>query len=69
MLNEVKHLAIAREILRCAQNDIVHHLTCDKAVVLSFIKTNLIAKISQKCQKFVAENGILLRVSDISGPF
>ncbi len=41
MLNEpvlsevegVKHLAIAREILRCAQNDIVHHLTCDTAVV------------------------------------
>jgi hypothetical protein len=32
MLNEVKHLAIAREILRCAQNDIVHHLTCDTAV-------------------------------------
>jgi hypothetical protein len=32
MLNEVKHLAIAREILRCAQNDIVHHLTCDKAL-------------------------------------
>ncbi len=41
MLNEpvlsevegVKHLAIAREILRCAQNDIVHHLTCDKTIV------------------------------------
>jgi hypothetical protein len=41
MLNEVKHLAIAREILRsfdfaqdrCAKNDIVHHLTCDRAVV------------------------------------
>jgi hypothetical protein len=41
MLNEVKHLAIAREILRGvyprakrrAQNDIVHHLTCDKALV------------------------------------
>jgi len=33
MLNEVKHLVIAREILRCAQNDIVHHLTCDRAVV------------------------------------
>jgi hypothetical protein len=32
MLNEVKHLAIAREILRCAQNDIVHHLTCDRAL-------------------------------------
>ena len=32
MLNEVKHLAIAREILRCAQNDIVHHLICDIAV-------------------------------------
>jgi hypothetical protein len=31
MLNEVKHLAIEREILRCAQNDTVHHLTCDKA--------------------------------------
>jgi hypothetical protein len=39
MLNEVKHLAIAREILRGVyprakrrtQNDIVHHLTCDKA--------------------------------------
>jgi len=23
MLNEVKHLAIAREILRCAQNDVM----------------------------------------------
>jgi hypothetical protein len=41
MLNEVKHLAIAGEILRGvyprakrrAQNDIVHHLTCDKTVV------------------------------------
>jgi ferredoxin len=33
MLNEVKHLVIAREILRCAQNDIVHHFTCDKAGV------------------------------------
>jgi hypothetical protein len=41
MLNEpvlsevegVKHLANAREILRCAQNDIVHHLTCDKTIV------------------------------------
>jgi hypothetical protein len=43
MLNEVKHLAIAREILPlrlrsglkaiCAQNDIVHHLTCDRVVV------------------------------------
>jgi hypothetical protein len=32
MLNEVKHLAITREILRYAQNDIVHHLTCDKAL-------------------------------------
>jgi hypothetical protein len=40
MLNEVKHLAIAREILRCDQtcprakrrNDIVHHLTCDRVV-------------------------------------
>jgi hypothetical protein len=32
MLNEVKYLAIAREILRCAQNDIVHHLTYDKAL-------------------------------------
>jgi hypothetical protein len=32
MLNEVKHLAIAWEILRCAQNDIVHHLTCDTAL-------------------------------------
>jgi len=27
---EVKHLAIAREILRCAQNDIIHHLICDR---------------------------------------
>jgi hypothetical protein len=50
MLNEpvlsevegVKHLAIAREILRGvyprakrrAQNDIVHHLTCDKALIV-----------------------------------
>jgi hypothetical protein len=44
MLNEVKHLAIAREILPLrlrsglkaifAQNDIVHHLTCDRAVVM-----------------------------------
>jgi hypothetical protein len=34
MLNKVKHLAIAREILRCAQNDIVHHLTCDRALVV-----------------------------------
>jgi hypothetical protein len=49
MLNEpvlsevegVKHLAIAREILRGVyprakrrtQNDIVHHLTCDRAIV------------------------------------
>jgi hypothetical protein len=41
MLNEVKHLAIAGEILlgvyprakRRTQNDIVHHLTCDKTVV------------------------------------
>jgi hypothetical protein len=32
MLNEVKHLAIAREILRCAQNDIVNRLICDKAL-------------------------------------
>jgi hypothetical protein len=32
MLNKVKHLAIAREILRCAQNDIVHHLTSDRAI-------------------------------------
>jgi hypothetical protein len=30
MLNEVKHLAIAREILRCAQNDIIHRLTFDR---------------------------------------
>jgi hypothetical protein len=36
MLNEVKHLAIAREILRCAQNDIVHHLTCDTALIISY---------------------------------
>jgi hypothetical protein len=41
MLNEVKHLVIAREILRGVyprakrrtQNDIVHHFTCDKAGV------------------------------------
>ena len=33
MLNEVKHLAIVWEILRCAQNDIVHHLTYDKTLV------------------------------------
>jgi hypothetical protein len=42
MLNEVKHLAIAGEILPlrfrsglkafCAQNDTVHYLTCDKAL-------------------------------------
>jgi len=32
MLNEVKHPAIARQILRCAQNDIIHHLTYDKAL-------------------------------------
>ena len=32
MLNEVKHLAIEREILRCAQNDIVHYLTCNRAL-------------------------------------
>jgi hypothetical protein len=42
MLNEVKHLAIAWEILPlrlrsglkafCAQNDTVHYLTCDKAL-------------------------------------
>jgi len=38
MLNEVKHLAIEREILRCAQtcprakrrNDTIHHLRCDR---------------------------------------
>jgi hypothetical protein len=30
MLNKVKHLANGREILRCAQNDTVHHLTCDR---------------------------------------
>jgi tetratricopeptide (TPR) repeat protein len=30
MLNKVKHLAFAREILRCAQNDIIHHLTRDR---------------------------------------
>jgi len=35
MLNEVKHLAIAREILRCAQNDIVHHLTCDRILLVT----------------------------------
>jgi len=33
MLNKVKHLAFGGEILRCAQNDNVHHLTCDKVVV------------------------------------
>jgi len=32
MLNEVKHLAIIPQILRCAQNDSVHHLRCDKAI-------------------------------------
>jgi hypothetical protein len=40
MLNEVKHLAIAREILRfrqsygvqVAQNDRAHHLTYDRAL-------------------------------------
>jgi hypothetical protein len=32
MLNEVKHLAIAQEILRCAQNDTVYDLNCDRAV-------------------------------------
>jgi hypothetical protein len=36
MLNEVKHLAFAREILRCAQNDIIHHLTCDRPVVVGW---------------------------------
>jgi hypothetical protein len=39
MLNEVKHLAIVWEILRCAQNDIVHHLTCDRALVLHRINS------------------------------
>jgi len=34
MLNEVKHLGIAREILRYVQNDIVRHLTCDRALGL-----------------------------------
>jgi hypothetical protein len=34
MLNEVKHLVIAREILRCAQNDIVHYLNCDRVLLL-----------------------------------
>ena len=37
MLNEVKHLAIEREILRCAQNDTIHHLRRDRAVVC-FVK-------------------------------
>jgi hypothetical protein len=31
MLNEVKHLAIEVEILRCAQNDTIHHLRCNRA--------------------------------------
>jgi len=37
MLNEVKHLAIAREILRCAQNDTVHHLICDELVEMRLV--------------------------------
>jgi hypothetical protein len=40
MLNEVKHLAIAREILRCAQNDIVHHFTCSAAIVAVLMRGN-----------------------------
>jgi len=37
MLNEVKHLAIGRQILRPqgTQNDIVHHLTYHKALLTS----------------------------------
>jgi hypothetical protein len=42
MLNEVKHLAISREILRGVyprakrrtQNDIVHYLNCDRVLLL-----------------------------------
>jgi hypothetical protein len=57
MLNEVKHLVIAWEILRGvyprakrrAQNDIVHHLTCDKAKRFCYLfcrsyNVNLFAK-------------------------
>ena len=46
MLNEVKHLAIEGEILRfllrkcyggqAAQNDIVHHLTCDRILLTNY---------------------------------
>jgi hypothetical protein len=32
MLNEVKHLAIAHQILRRAQNDIIHNLTYDNVI-------------------------------------
>jgi site-specific recombinase XerC len=57
MLNEVKHLAIAREILRCAQNDIVHHLTCDKAIVvilycIGLIWSNMFGLSTQKIKYF-----------------
>jgi hypothetical protein len=38
MLNEVKHLAIAREILRCAQNDTL----CFKIVSYFYAKQNVI---------------------------
>jgi hypothetical protein len=39
MLSEVKHLAIAREILRCAQNDVLRF----KIVFYFYAKQNLIA--------------------------
>jgi len=50
MLNEVKHLAIAREILRCDQNDTVHHLTCDRVLLTNHQLTNHIS-----CPAFLQE--------------
>jgi hypothetical protein len=36
MLNKVKHLVIGGEILRCAQNDTIYHLTRER--ILEFLK-------------------------------
>jgi hypothetical protein len=67
MLNEVKHLAIIWEILRsfdlaqdrCAQNDIVHHLTCDKTLTcfkILFIQRIIHKKIPNRFQRYHLTN-------------